>query len=218
MPPERGPFRFRFLVRMPWVILSHPPAPATSLAVKIASWNINSVRFRAAIVEQFLKEAAPDILCLQETKVVDDDFPFALFRSLGYEHIIIHGQRMHHGVAIVSKVPITEDDRLDWQANAEARHVGIRLPNGVRLENVYIPAGGDVAQARFWTGLRPMTPDGTPIVGATRLANLYTNTGHGTLGWTMACGSGRLLADLVSSRTPEIAADDLAVGRYRRAA
>lgn len=80
------------------------------------------------------------------------------------------------------------------------------------------PAGGDVAQARFWTGLRPMTPDGTPIVGATRLANLYTNTGHGTLGWTMACGSGRLLADLVSSRTPEIAADDLAVGRYRRAA
>lgn len=113
--------------------------------MKIASWNINSVRFRAAIVEQFLKEAAPHVLCLQETKVVDDDFPFDLFRSLGYDHIIIHGQRMHHGVAIVSKVPITEDDRLDWQANAEARHVGIRLPGGVRLENVYIPAGGDVA-------------------------------------------------------------------------
>ena len=94
--------------------------------MKIASWNINSVRFRAAIVEQFLKEAAPDVLCLQETKVVDDDFPFEMFRSLGYEHIIIHGQRMHHGVAIVAKVPITEDDRLDWQANAEARHVGIR--------------------------------------------------------------------------------------------
>lgn len=126
------------------VILSPPPAPATSALVKIASWNINSVRFRAAIVEQFLTEAAPDVLCLQETKVVDDDFPFDLFRSLGYEHIIIHGQRMHHGVAIASRVPITEDDRLDWQANAEARHVGIRLPNGVRLENVYIPAGGDV--------------------------------------------------------------------------
>lgn len=126
------------------VILSPPPAPATSLRVKIASWNINSVRFRAAIVEQFLKDAAPDVLCLQETKVVDDDFPFEMFRALGYDHIIIHGQRMHHGVAIVAKVPITEDDRLDWQANAEARHVGIRLPNGVRLENVYIPAGGDV--------------------------------------------------------------------------
>ena len=126
------------------VILSPPRPAATSHLVKIASWNINSVRFRAAIVEQFLTEAAPDVLCLQETKVVDDDFPFDLFRSLGYDHIIIHGQRMHHGVAIVARVPITEDDRLDWQANAEARHIGIRLPNGVRLENVYIPAGGDV--------------------------------------------------------------------------
>lgn len=76
------------------------------------------------------------------------------------------------------------------------------------------PAGGDLTKATFWTGLRPMTPDGTPIVGATRVSNLFTNTGHGTLGWTMACGSGRLLADLVTGRTPEIAGDDLAVDRY----
>ena len=76
------------------------------------------------------------------------------------------------------------------------------------------PRGGDLSQAKFWTGLRPMTPDGTPIVGATRWANLFTNTGHGTLGWTMACGSGRVLADVLSGRAPEIAAEDLAVGRY----
>ena len=112
--------------------------------MKIVSWNINSVRFRIEIVEQFLREAAPDILCLQETKVIDGDFPAAPFRALGYPHIVLHGQRMHHGVAIMSKVPIVEDDRLDWQANREARHVGVRLPNGVRLENVYVPAGGDV--------------------------------------------------------------------------
>jgi exodeoxyribonuclease III len=112
--------------------------------VKIASWNINSVRFRLEIVEQFLREAAPDILCLQETKVEDELFPHAAFRALGYEHIVIHGQRMHHGVAIVARVPIVADDRFDWQANREARHVGVRLPNGVRLENVYVPAGGDV--------------------------------------------------------------------------
>ena len=118
--------------------------------MKIASWNINSVRFRIDIVEQFLTEAAPDILCLQETKVVDQDFPAAAFKALGYEHVVIHGQRMHHGVAIVSRVAIVEDDRLDWQANKEARHVGVRLeptsrfPGGVRLENVYVPAGGDV--------------------------------------------------------------------------
>lgn len=112
--------------------------------MKIVSWNINSVRFRIDIVARFLREASPDVLCLQETKVIDGDFPAAAFRELGYEHIVLHGQRMHHGVAIVSRVPIEEDDRFDWQANREARHVGVRLPGGIRLENVYVPAGGDV--------------------------------------------------------------------------
>ena len=112
-------------------------------ALKIVSWNINSVRFRIEIVERFLREVAPDILCLQETKVVDQDFPQEPFRRLGYKTIILHGQKMHHGVAILSRVPLAEDDRLDWQANREARHVGVRLANGVRLENVYVPAGGD---------------------------------------------------------------------------
>lgn len=112
--------------------------------IKIASWNINSVRFRIGIVEQFLREAAPDILCLQETKVIDADFPHAAFRALGYRHVMVHGQRMHHGVAIISRIPVFEDDRLDWQANREARHIGVRLENGMRLENVYVPAGGDV--------------------------------------------------------------------------
>ncbi|MEQ5303325.1 D-amino acid dehydrogenase [Providencia rettgeri] len=74
--------------------------------------------------------------------------------------------------------------------------------------------GGDIGQAQFWTGLRPMTPDGTPIVGPTAYGNLYLNTGHGTLGWTMACGAGKLLADLISGNTPEIASDDLSVFRY----
>ena len=112
--------------------------------MKIVSWNINSVRFRIDIVTRFLREAAPDILCLQETKVIDGDFPHAAFRTLGYTHHAINGQRMHHGVATISRVPLVEDDRLDWQGNREARHLGVRLANGVRLENVYVPAGGDV--------------------------------------------------------------------------
>jgi exodeoxyribonuclease-3 len=112
--------------------------------LRIASWNINSVRARMGIVEKFLRDEAPDILCLQETKVEDATFPEAPLRALGYHHIIKHGQRMHHGVAIISRVPVDEDDRLDWQANREARHVGVRLANGWRLENVYVPAGGDV--------------------------------------------------------------------------
>jgi D-amino-acid dehydrogenase len=76
--------------------------------------------------------------------------------------------------------------------------------------------GGDVAQAAFWTGLRPMTPDGTPIVGGTALRNLYLNTGHGTLGWTMACGSGRYLSDVILGRTPEISTEGLSLARYAK--
>lgn len=76
------------------------------------------------------------------------------------------------------------------------------------------PQGGDVAQAEFWTGLRPMTPDGTPILGDSPLKNLYLNTGHGTLGWTMAAGSGRVIADLISGRQPEISMEGLTVARY----
>ena len=77
------------------------------------------------------------------------------------------------------------------------------------------PKGGDVTQAEFWTGLRPMTPDGTPILGPTRFDNLYLSTGHGTLGWTMAAGTGRLMADLIGGRRPEISLDGLTVARYR---
>ncbi|OCP00629.1 MULTISPECIES: D-amino acid dehydrogenase [unclassified Ensifer] len=74
--------------------------------------------------------------------------------------------------------------------------------------------GGDVSKASFWSGLRPMTPDGTPVIGATKVAGLYLNTGHGTLGWTMSSGSARVVADLVSGRQPEIDATDLAIARY----
>ncbi len=116
---------------------------SSSNTLKIASWNINSVRARLDIVERFLTEYQPDILCLQETKVINGVFPEGLFRRLGYNHHALHGQPMHHGVAIVSKVPMRDDDRLDWQANGEARHVGVRLDNGLRIENVYVPAGGE---------------------------------------------------------------------------
>lgn len=74
--------------------------------------------------------------------------------------------------------------------------------------------GGDVQKASFWSGLRPMTPDGTPVIGATKIAGLFLNTGHGTLGWTMSCGSARLISDLVSGRKPDIDAADLAIARY----
>jgi D-amino-acid dehydrogenase len=76
------------------------------------------------------------------------------------------------------------------------------------------PAAGDFSNVKFWTGLRPMTPDGTPIIGASRYRNLMLNTGHGTLGWTMACGSGRVIADLISGRAPDIDVSELSLDRY----
>jgi D-amino-acid dehydrogenase len=123
------------------------------------------------------------------------------------------------------KVAITRlGDRIRVGGTAELAGFSLRLraPRRATLEHSVgdlFPQGGDLSKASFWTGLRPMTPDGTPVVGpAARYKNLYLNTGHGTLGWTMACGSGRLLADLVTGRTPEIAADDLALSRYAAAA
>ena len=78
--------------------------------------------------------------------------------------------------------------------------------------------GGDMQQATFWTGLRPMTPDSTPIIGATRFSNLFLNTGHGTLGWTMACGSGKLISDLVLNHKTDINTEGLSIQRYPHAA
>lgn len=77
------------------------------------------------------------------------------------------------------------------------------------------PRGGDLSRATFWSGLRPMTPDGPPVIGPTQYANLHLNTGHGTLGWTMSCGSGRVLADMLSGKKPEVDVSALTVKRYR---
>lgn len=121
------------------------------------------------------------------------------------------------------KVAITRlGDRIRVGGTAELAgfSLALRRPRRETLEHSVgdlFPRGGDLARAQFWTGLRPMTPDGTPVVGPTRYRNLFLNTGHGTLGWTMACGSGRLLADLVTGRTPEIEHADLALDRYAMA-
>src|SRR5690606_9169552 len=80
--------------------------------------------------------------------------------------------------------------------------------------NELFPGAGDTVSATYWSGLRPMTPDGTPIIGASKLGNLYINSGHGTLGWTMACGSARIIADLISGNIPDIDISDLGSARY----
>jgi D-amino-acid dehydrogenase len=118
------------------------------------------------------------------------------------------------------KVAVTRlGDRIRVGGTAELAgySLNLREPRRATLEHVVtdlFPKGGDVSQATFWCGLRPMTPDGTPIVGPTPLDNLLLATGHGTLGWTMAAGTGRIIADLISGRRPEIDMQGLTMSRY----
>ncbi len=119
------------------------------------------------------------------------------------------------------KVAVTRlGDRIRVGGTAEIAgfSLALREPRRETLTHVVtdlFPTGGDVSKASFWCGLRPMTPDGTPLVGPTAVPNLLLATGHGTLGWTMAAGTGRVIADLLSGRKPDISLDGLTLDRYR---
>ena len=121
------------------------------------------------------------------------------------------------------KVAVTRlGDRIRVAGTAELTGYSLALKERRRRTVTHVvrdlfPDGGDIDQAAFWTGLRPMTPDGTPVIGPTPYRNLYLNTGHGTLGWTMSCGSGRVLADLINGNQPEIDIEGLTMQRYHRA-
>lgn len=119
------------------------------------------------------------------------------------------------------KIAVTRfDKRIRVGGMAELGGFDLRLnPNRrATLEMVVndLFPGGDVSQATFWTGLRPMTPDSTPIIGATKFKNLFLNTGHGTLGWTMSCGSGKLLSDIIFQNETDISTEGLAISRYTK--
>jgi len=112
----------------------------------IATWNINSVRLRMPIVERFLDEFSPDVLCLQETKCPDDQFPSSAFRKAGYEHLAINGQKGYHGVATVARRPLEIVEKRAFCEKGDCRHISTRVGAGgvsVLLHNFYVPAGGD---------------------------------------------------------------------------
>ncbi|CUW43388.1 exodeoxyribonuclease III [Brucella vulpis] len=116
------------------------------MAFSIATWNINSVRLRMPLVEQFLRDYQPDVLCLQETKCPDDQFPAKGFRALGYEHIAISGQKGYHGVATVSRRPLGGVEKVDFCNMGDCRHLSAVVEAGdrkLRIHNFYVPAGGD---------------------------------------------------------------------------
>ncbi len=120
------------------------------------------------------------------------------------------------------KVALTRfDDRIRVAGTAELAGFDPSIPTARKdtIEMVVrdlFPQGGDFSKAEFWTGFRPMTPDGTPIIGTTPIENLYTNTGHGTLGWTMACGSGQILSDIITHGEAKVDIRGLGVSRYQQ--
>ncbi len=116
--------------------------------LKIVSWNINSVRLRAPNVEGFVAAEKPDVVCLQETKCQDAEFPLKAFKDMGLGHVVMRGQRGGHaGVAIASRLPLEEVDTPDLCREGHARVIAARLKSGLEIHNIYLPAGGDVPDA-----------------------------------------------------------------------
>lgn len=114
------------------------------MPVTLATWNINSVRLRIANLARLVEEARPDVICLQETKVQDQDFPHAAIEAMGYPYRAICGMKGYNGVAILSRLPFEGNGNQDWCARADCRHIHATLPGGLELHNFYVPAGGDV--------------------------------------------------------------------------
>jgi exodeoxyribonuclease-3 len=120
------------------------------MRLSLTSWNINSVRLRIDLVARFIKSARPDVLCLQETKCIDDAFPLKRFKRLGYEHIALNGQKGYHGVAIISKLPFETTDIRAFCDKIDSRHISVAFGERAQfakplvLHNFYVPAGGDI--------------------------------------------------------------------------
>ncbi len=117
------------------------------MKLKIVTWNINSVRLRRGLVERLIEEQSPDVICLQEIKCRDAEFPGGTFRPHGYEHQAVAGQKGYHGVAILSRMPFGHVNKQDFCGMGDARHISVKLEAGktkIDLHNFYIPAGGDI--------------------------------------------------------------------------
>ena len=112
--------------------------------MRIATWNINSIRIRETLIATFVSSHTPDVLCLQETKVNDPDFPHDIVARLGYNHVIFSGEKSYNGVAILSKTPLKHHATYDMIGNGQKRHIAAELADGTILHNFYVPAGGDI--------------------------------------------------------------------------
>jgi exodeoxyribonuclease-3 len=124
------------------------PAAPKRRKLRIATWNINSLRLRQGLLQRIVDALDPDVICLQETKVPDELFPHDAPAALGFGHVAYRGMKGYNGVAILSRIKLVrDDDTPDWCLRGDCRHLGVTLalPGGpVELHDFYVPAGGDV--------------------------------------------------------------------------
>lgn len=110
----------------------------------LATWNVNSVRIRLELLRRLSDEERPDVICIQEVKAREDDFPFDEIRNMGYPHIALYSQAGYNGVAVLSKFHLDNIEQLNWVGKTDARHIKVTLLKDIELHNIYIPAGGDI--------------------------------------------------------------------------
>ncbi|MDE2515873.1 MAG: exodeoxyribonuclease III [Rhodospirillales bacterium] len=186
-------------------------------ALRIATWNINSLRLRQGLLHSLVAALAPDVICLQETKVPDELFPLEAVAAIGFPHVLYRGMKGYNGVAVFSRLPITAlPDTPDWCGKGDCRHLGVRLdaPGGaIELHDFYVPAGGDIpdrqenpkfghkldflAEAREWFAKRRKTLKRAVLVGDLNIAPQEHDV------W-----SHKQLLDVVSHTPVEVAALD----------
>jgi exodeoxyribonuclease-3 len=181
------------------------------MTLTITTWNVNSVRLRLPLMAGLVALAKPDVLCLQETKVVDAGFPLAPFAELGFPHAALNGFKGYNGVAILSRLPLHDIDRPVWCGREDGRHVVARIAGGIEIHNLYVPAGGDepdpAANPKFahklrflseladWFGARRAPHNRVVVAGDLNIAPLETDV------W-----SHRELLSVVSHTPAEVAA------------
>lgn len=179
--------------------------------MRLVTWNINSVRLRLPAALRLLEAVDADLLCLQETKALPDQFPAGAFADAGYPHQAVAGMKAYNGVAVVSRIPIAETVRRDFCGRSDARHLAVRVDGGPEVHNFYVPSGGDVpdpdandkfahklaflAEMRQWLGTERTPADPMVLVGDLNIAPLETDV------W-----SHKQLLDVVSHTPVEVEA------------
>ncbi len=112
--------------------------------MRLVTWNINSLRLRLPTLARVVETLEPDTVCLQEIKVDNENFPLDAVKALGFDHVLFRGMKGYNGVAILSRLPLTEIPGRAWCDKDDCRHLGVTLPDGTELHNFYVPAGGDI--------------------------------------------------------------------------